>query len=141
MAFFDFSEMNKAPENLFGKKGYKWLNRIVGAIGAVGIVLCIVSYFTGHEEVFNIRNVGYIIFYILVGAIFIAALFRGAIGLFKFIRSHIPGIKEGLVVIIGSIITIIIGIVLLFLIVMISNWIFGDCSGHVDLDHVHFERY
>jgi len=23
----------------------------------------------------------------------------------------------------------------------IFNWLFGDCSGHMDIDHVHFEKF
>lgn len=141
MELFDFSETNKAFENLFGKKVYKWLNRIIGAIGTIGIVLCLVSYFIGQDDIISFSNVGYTLLITIVGAIIIAALFRGAIKIFEYIRAHWQGIEEGFVVIIGSIITIIIGIVLLFLLVMISNWIFGDCSGYVDLDHVHFEKY
>ena len=141
MELFDFSEMKRQFENLFGKKVYEWFNWIIRAIAVIGIVLCIVSYSMGREDIFNLSNVGNILFCVYVGAIIIAALFRASIKIFKYIREHWRGISESFVIIIGSTITIIIGIVLFLLIVMISNWIFGDCSGHVDLDHVHFDKY
>ena len=40
-----------------------------------------------------------------------------------------------------GIIYVIVGMGLVALLLYISGWLFGDCSGHADLDHVHFERY
>jgi len=40
-----------------------------------------------------------------------------------------------------GIIYVIVGLGLVALLLYISSWLFGDCSGHADIDHVHFERY
>ena len=51
-----------------------------------------------------------------------------------------PIVKNVYYCILG-IIYVIIGLGLVALLLYISGWIFGDCSGHADLDHVHFEKY
>lgn len=40
-----------------------------------------------------------------------------------------------------SVIYVIVGLGLVALLLYFSGWFFGDCSGHADLDHVHFEKF
>ena len=40
-----------------------------------------------------------------------------------------------------GIIYVILGLGFIALLLYVSGWLFGDCSGHAEIDHVHFERY
>ena len=76
MTLFDFSETDKLLENFFGKEVYKWLNRIIRSIAIIGILLCIIAYFLGMDDIINIYTLGYTLLIILVGFALITGIIR-----------------------------------------------------------------
>lgn len=76
MALYDLSETDKMLENLFGRRAYKWLNRVIRIIAIIGILLCVIAYFLDMDGIFNITTVGYTLILLIVGAIIIAGIIR-----------------------------------------------------------------
>lgn len=60
--------------------------------------------------------------------------------LFEMFEWFTPIVKNVYYCILG-IIYVLVGLGLVALLLYISGWLFGDCSGHADLDHVHFDKF
>ena len=136
----DINDSDNSIERLFGKKAYKIFIRVIQILTILGIIGSVASYLIGLTPKIDFSFMFLIMFLMLLGIV-IAALIRGTIRIVKYIKSHWQGISDFFILIICGAIAIPTIIILFFLFMIVINWLFGDCSGHVDVDHVHFERY
>lgn len=143
-----FSKIDHWFQNLLGKKPYEFLNIVIKALAIIGLVLSLIAYLMGWSDVMNPIIVGYLIISVIIISIVIAYIIRALHYLGKFlvgfanklfnwskpIARNVYGVIKGIAIIIFLLL-----LVLLF--IYVSDWIFGDCFGNVDIDHVHYDRF
>ena len=68
---------DKELMTFFGKRTYQCLNYIIKGIVIIGIIGCIIAYFVGLSDIFNIYTVGSLLIFVILSSFVIMGVIRG----------------------------------------------------------------